>query len=154
MIERVDVHTCTCLRTISPFQVDRLISLSEEMLVPPGHAFFEEGDLLSSLYLLLLGSVSLNRMWPAPVKTFVRSIGPGEFFGWSALKTPYRATAGTRAMTACQVLAFSRDSLVFAGLRLEGWWQKVGQGETAVSDEHIRHFPVAAWAQLVSEEVS
>lgn len=149
MNDSVDVRTCTCLQAMSSVQVARLMSLADEALVPTGYAFFEEGELLSSLYLLLAGSVSLNRIWPAPIKTFVRSVGPGELFGWSAFKAPYRAKAGARAMTSCQVLVFSRERLTSILPKQEGWLTMMGWGETAVFDEHIQHFPVTLWAQCL-----
>lgn len=149
MNDSVDVQACTCLQAMSSVRVDRLMSLADEALVPTGYAFFEEGELLSSLYLLLAGSVSLNRIWPAPIKTFVRSVGPGELFGWSALTAPYRAKAGARAMTSCQVLVFSRECLTSILPTQDGWLTMMGWGETAVTDEHIQHFPVTLWAQTL-----
>ena len=154
MRERIDLQSCTCLQALTAAQLNWLMLLSDEVLVSPGQVFFEEGELLSSLYLLLTGSVALSRRWPVHVETFVRSLGPGELFGWSALKAPYWATAGAKALTPCQALSFSRERLASVLTKQDGWLTMKGQGETAVSDEHIRHFPVVMWVQECSPLVS
>ena len=41
----------------------------------------------------------------------VSTVGTGDIFGWSGLVPPYKATAGTKALTPCRVIAVGSKEL-------------------------------------------
>ncbi|RME51012.1 MAG: Crp/Fnr family transcriptional regulator [Caldilineae bacterium] len=98
-----------------------LAQLTHEESVEAGHTFFQTGDDLHKLYLVVEGiaaivievpdggveqSVSGQLTGTFQTKDVVVSaIGPGEVFGWSALVSPHTATAAARATTPCRVIA-------------------------------------------------
>ena len=103
---------------------DHLITLAQlthEESVEAGHIFFQTGDELDKLYLVVEGitaivievpdggveqSVSGQLTGTFQTKDVVVSaIGPGEVFGWSALVSPHTATATAKATTPCRVIA-------------------------------------------------
>jgi NADH dehydrogenase len=72
----------------------------------PGETVFEEGDSGDSLYMILAGQVEvLKRVGSA--SQVVRTLGPGEYFGEMALLGRHPRSAGTRALTALDVLVLA-----------------------------------------------
>lgn len=80
-------------------EVGRLV---EEIDVPAGKVLMREGDIGREFFVLVAGSVSIERGG-----TVVRSMGPGDFFGEIALldEGPRTATATTTAPSKLLVLA-------------------------------------------------
>lgn len=108
---------------LSHAQMAALVSVAQESRVETGHYFFHEGEKLEKFYLVLYGHVSIvievptQDAWQTPSgelgrqlqtkATAVSDVGPGQVFAWSALLPPYRATAGAKAATACQIVSFN-----------------------------------------------
>ncbi len=69
----------------------------------PGEVVFEEGDSADSLYMILSGQVEVVKRFGGDQQV-VRSLGPGEYFGEMALLGRHPRSAGTRALTALDVL--------------------------------------------------
>lgn len=80
-------------------EVGRLV---EEIDLPAGKVLMREGDIGREFYVLVAGSVSIERGG-----TVLRSMGPGDFFGEIALldEGPRTATATTTAPSKLLVLA-------------------------------------------------
>jgi NADH:ubiquinone reductase (H+-translocating) len=72
----------------------------------PGETVFDEGDTGDSLYMILAGRVEvLKRAGPEGSEPeVIGSLGPGEYFGEMALLGRSRRSAGTRALTALDLL--------------------------------------------------
>jgi NADH:ubiquinone reductase (H+-translocating) len=69
----------------------------------PGEMVFDEGDAADSLYMILSGQVEvLKRLAAGP--QVVRTLGSGEYFGEMALLGRHPRSAGTRALTALDLL--------------------------------------------------
>lgn len=104
---------------------DNLVTLAdagEDLTVAAGHSFFQEGEEIHHLYVVVEGAVGITMEVPAndvahtvaeqmtrelkTEETVVSAIGPGEVFGWSALVPPHQAMAGARALTESRVLVF------------------------------------------------
>lgn len=97
---------------------------SEEISVPQGHLFFYEGDELTSLYLVLDGSVNLGVSMPdkgsraiIPMQTakvreaVVSVVRAGDVLAWSALVPPYKSTSNARAADPCKLVVFDARAL-------------------------------------------
>jgi NADH dehydrogenase len=69
----------------------------------PGETVFEEGDSGDSLYMVLAGQVEVLKRVGSDAQV-VRTLGPGEYFGEMALLGRHPRSAGTRALTALDVL--------------------------------------------------
>jgi NADH dehydrogenase len=69
----------------------------------PGETVFEEGDSGDSLYMILAGQVEVLKRVGSRSQV-VRTLGPGEYFGEMALLGRHPRTAGTRALSAVDVL--------------------------------------------------
>lgn len=103
---------------LSPDHLQSVAEVAAEVVVPPGHLFFYEGDNLDTLYVLLDGAVALGLSVPetgcraiiplpqvrAP-EVVVSVVRPREVFAWSALVPPFKATSNGRATERCRVAA-------------------------------------------------
>ena len=103
-------------------QIPILARVASEATVEANHYFFQEGDELKSLYLVLEGMTvtvievpdreakqNLSAQLTGKLQTkdvVIGTVGPGEVFGWSALVAPYKATASAKATTPCRVVEF------------------------------------------------
>jgi CRP-like cAMP-binding protein len=69
----------------------------------PGEVVFEEGDTGDSLYMILAGRVEVLKRVGDETQV-VRTLAPGEYFGEMALLGRHPRSAGTRALTALDLL--------------------------------------------------
>jgi NADH dehydrogenase len=69
----------------------------------PGEVVFDEGDSGDSLYMILSGQVEVLKRVGGEQQA-VRTLGPGEYFGEMALLGRHPRSAGTRALSALDVL--------------------------------------------------
>ncbi len=69
----------------------------------PGETVFEEGDTGDSLYMILSGQVEVIKRFAGEPQV-VRTLGPGEYFGEMALLGRHPRSAGTRALSALDLL--------------------------------------------------
>jgi len=69
----------------------------------PGEMVFEEGDAGDSLFMILAGEVEVVKLFGAATQV-VRTLGPGEYFGEMALLGRDPRSAGTRALSALDLL--------------------------------------------------
>ena len=113
---------------LSHGHISTLAKLADEITVEAEEYFFHEEDELNRFYLLLEGAVSIvielpernvdhkvSDQFMRDMKTrdvIVSTIGSGDVFGWSGLIPPYRATAGSKALTSCRVVAIESTELL------------------------------------------
>jgi NADH dehydrogenase len=69
----------------------------------PGETVFDEGDTGDSLYMILSGQVEVIKRFAGEPQV-VRTLGPGEYFGEMALLGRHPRSAGTRALSALDLL--------------------------------------------------
>jgi len=69
----------------------------------PGEIVFDEGDTGDSLYMILAGEVEVLKRFDGQAQV-VRTLGPGEYFGEMALLGRHPRSAGTRALSALDLL--------------------------------------------------
>jgi NADH dehydrogenase len=69
----------------------------------PGETVFEEGDTGDSLFMILSGQVEVVKRFGGEQQV-VRTLGPGEYFGEMALLGRHPRSAGTRALSALDLL--------------------------------------------------
>lgn len=112
---------------LSHEHVTALAQLADEVAVGPEHVFFREDDEIDKFYLVVEGAVAVfmeipDRSREQPVsgqltgelhteEIIVSTVGSGEVFAWSALVPPTVASAGSKSVTRCRVVAFDTKKL-------------------------------------------
>jgi CRP-like cAMP-binding protein len=108
-------------------QMNQLGAVGEELAVEAGHYFFQEGDRLTNLYMVLEGNIDIAIGIPdrsvkqdisenilgnfTPREVTVSHVRPGQIFAWSALINPHVSTASARTTVRSRVIAFDCDEL-------------------------------------------
>ncbi len=82
-------------------------------LFPPREALFHEGDAGQTLYLILSGYVTIQRVVPGGTVVFVARRGPGDHFGELSLFDDLPRSADAVTETACDLLMLDRRELMF-----------------------------------------
>jgi CRP/FNR family transcriptional regulator, cyclic AMP receptor protein len=82
-------------------------------LFPPQEALFHEGDAGQTLYLILSGYVSIQRVVLEGTVVHVARRGPGEHFGELSLFDDLPRSADAITDTACDLLMLDRRELLF-----------------------------------------
>ena len=82
-------------------------------LFPPQEALFHEGDAGQTLYLILSGYVTIQRVVPDGATVFVARRGPGDHFGELSLFDDLPRSADVVTDTACDLLMLDRRELLF-----------------------------------------
>jgi CRP-like cAMP-binding protein len=72
---------------------------------------FEQYDVLSEVYVLLGGSLSLGISLAKEKRIHLGSIEEGQLFSWSAVFSPYISTAWVMAMAPAKVIAIDAKKL-------------------------------------------
>lgn len=108
-------------------QIVMLAKLAQVQTVDEGFYFFQEGDVLNKLYLLLEGAVAIVAKVPdheteqtvsdqldgdVPTKEVtISTVGTGNVFAWSALVPPFKSTASAKSITHCRTIVFDCEEL-------------------------------------------
>lgn len=79
---------------LTPAQRQRVAALTTTLSVPAGRVLMEEGSIERELIVILEGCAEIQRGGET-----VRTCGPGDFIGESALVSDRRCTESVRAMT-------------------------------------------------------
>ena len=97
---------------LSRDQIAYLSKTADIVAVESRYSFFHEGEKLDRFFFVLEGKVDLIMGAPDQESDLtVCTVGTGEIFGWSALLSPYEATAGAAAKSDCKVIAFDCKKL-------------------------------------------
>lgn len=115
---------------LSVEQISTLAKMGSEEIVEEGHYFFHEEQELVNFYLTLEGAIGI--VYDVPERNVehkiadqfarkldtkeivISTVGPGHTFGWSGLIPPHKATASSKALTSCRVIAFNGKKLLKA----------------------------------------
>ena len=107
----------------------------------PGEVIVRQGDPGDHFYLIVSGTVEVVRERSSGAQTVLAQLGPGEYFGETALLTGGRRTATVRCLTPVDVLALGRDD--FASLT--GAWLHLAEHLRAVSAQRVAAGPATTW---------
>jgi CRP-like cAMP-binding protein len=95
------------LRDLSEELIEQLAGVARVVEFPAGTVIFRQGDVASTLYLVVEGNVSLEVCAPGVGCKRILTVGPGELLGWSPVLEQGRLTATARSISATQTVAFS-----------------------------------------------
>ena len=100
------------LRDLSPELIDQLAGVAQVVEFPAGAVIFRQGEVASTLYLVVDGNVSLEVCAPGVGCKRILTVGPGELLGWSPVLEQGRLTATARSISATQTVAFSGPQIL------------------------------------------
>lgn len=100
------------LMQLSPQSRELVLGIAQEVHFDEGETIFREGDHARNLYVLLDGEVSVETNAPPRGSIVINTIGPGEWFSWSALLEPWIETATCRAIEPSDALAIRGGALM------------------------------------------
>ncbi len=107
----------------------------------PGEVIVRQGDPGEHFYLIVNGTVEVVRERSSGAETVLAHLGPGEYFGETALLTHGRRNATVRCLAPVDVLVLGRDD--FASLT--GTWLHLAEHLRAVSDQRAAAAPATSW---------
>jgi CRP-like cAMP-binding protein len=102
---RLRVGELDVLRDMPARELDEVLDSAENRWCPAGAEIFEQGDLGDRFYILLDGEVEVIRDG-----TVIATLGPGSFFGETALLLNTQRTATIRAATHALTWSITRSA--------------------------------------------
>lgn len=79
------MRRCAMLEGLEDEYFDKILSFSRQVTLPENNILFEQGGSLTNIYLLINGSVKLQRLSPGGQEKVIDIIGPGQTFAEAAL---------------------------------------------------------------------
>ncbi len=98
------------MRGLSEDQLSVLAGLADEVTFEENQVILDDGQLSSSFYLLVSGSVAVELRTPR-YAVCVQALGPGQVFGWSALLDHQDTLFRVRARERTSALRFDGATL-------------------------------------------
>lgn|GEM_PF-1572354 len=115
MVDVEELQRFDLFESLPPAVLQTLAARTEKRHFPPGAAIVKQGAVGDYFYLIWSGRVAVYRHLPDGSRERVNELGPGEFFGESALLSPdNRRNATVEALTPVEVLCVDRST--FLGL--------------------------------------
>ena len=96
---------------LSPEAVARLAAIAEIHELAPGELVLAEGQIASSLGIVLAGRVALRVLVPERGMVTILTVEPGDVVGWSAVVPPYRGTDDAVAIEPVSLLQLPGERL-------------------------------------------
>jgi CRP-like cAMP-binding protein len=90
-------------------ELKRLMEVIRPRDYPAGGVIIKEGEEAAGFFVVSSGRVQVVKEMGAPKETVLATLGPGEFFGETALLSAYPRTASVRAMEETHCLAMTRS---------------------------------------------
>ena len=99
------------LQDMAPEHLEEIANIAQVRDFEESDVVFREGDAAENVYLVLLGSVSLEICAPGQGCRQILTLGPGELLGWSSL-LEQRYTARARTTQAARLLQINVPQLL------------------------------------------
>lgn len=106
----VTASTLATQRFLDGMRPDQLAALAEvasDVLFPPRHRIFGDGDYADRFWLIQAGHVFLDVTVPGEGLAIIGTVGRGGLLGWSWLLPPYRWAFGAVCVTEVRAFEFS-----------------------------------------------
>ncbi len=149
---------------ISQFEMDEMISHAEVKNFASGSVLCHEGAIEATFYILLDGTVDITKMINNLEQRYLKSLGPGAFFGEMALIHNAPRAANVTATTHVTVLeidkenfdrVLQRSTTVSIAMVREISNRLRGNDEMAIEDLRMRASELAhAYQKLAEEELT
>ena len=89
----------------------KMAAMAAELEFAADQIIYQKGAAGKAIYLIVSGRVVIETNVPYQGRIVMNTLGPGHFFGWSALFPAERKMAWTRALEATRVYAFNAVQL-------------------------------------------
>jgi CRP-like cAMP-binding protein len=99
------------LRGMQARQLDALAEAASEVMFPPGHRIFADGDYAGKFWLVQSGYVALDVLVPGEGLVVIGRVGIGGLVGWSWLLPPYRRSLGAVCVTEVKAFEFNAQAV-------------------------------------------
>ena len=99
------------LRGMPARHLDALVKEASEVMFPPGHRIFADGDYADKFWLVESGYVALDVLVPGEGLAVVGRVGIGGLVGWSWLLPPYRWAFGAVCVTEVRAFEFNAQAV-------------------------------------------
>jgi CRP-like cAMP-binding protein len=110
MNRQEDIRAVRLFAGFDDDEIDAFVDAADRKFVPADHVFFAMGNRNSSLFIILRGSVKVDRLGTAeniPLAT----LGAGQTFGEMSFMDGSRTTAAVTAKEPAEVFEISRESV-------------------------------------------
>ena len=92
-------------------QIEQLVAVATEIMVPAGKPVFEEGGFADSAYVIIAGRVALELDISHRAHHIVQTLHEGEVLGWGWLFPPYRWSFSALALDETRLIRFDAEQL-------------------------------------------
>ena len=99
------------LRGMPARHLDALVKEASEVVFPPGHRIFADGDYADKFWLVESGYVALDMLVPGEGPAVVGRVGIGGLVGWSWLLPPYQWAFGAVCVTEVKAFEFNAQAV-------------------------------------------
>ena len=110
-----------------------------------GEHIFRQGELGDHFYMIAEGEVEITREHSSGEQTLLARLGPGNYFGETALLTRGRRNASVRCATPVDVITIGRDD--FAALA--GAWRQLADSLKHTSEERVSAAPLTTFLPVL-----
>jgi CRP-like cAMP-binding protein len=109
---RKDVlKTCSLFQGLRPSQIKKLVLISEVREVQAGELIVSEGDRGDEMFVLLEGTVQVEKNQPDGSRQALDQLSPGQVFGEMALVTQHPRSATVVALSPGKLLVLKWDGI-------------------------------------------
>jgi CRP/FNR family transcriptional regulator, cyclic AMP receptor protein len=99
------------LRGMPACQLDALAETASQVMFPPGHRIFADGDYAGKFWLIQSGHVVLDVLVPGEDLEITGRVGIGGLVGWSWLIPPYQSAFGAVCVTEVKAFEFNAQAV-------------------------------------------
>jgi CRP-like cAMP-binding protein len=99
------------LRGMPSSQLDALVGTASEVMFPPRHRIFADGDYAGKFWLIESGYVALDMLVPGEGLAVIGRVGIGGLVGWSWLLPPYQWAFGAACVTEVKAFQFNAEAV-------------------------------------------
>lgn len=117
MTSKFELKIITLLRSVELTQdmetdhLKKLAAIAREIKIEADRVIYRRGDAGQAVFLIEDGEVAIEMDIPGRGLTVMNRLGPGQFFGWSALFPSERKMAWTRTTKPTRAIAFDAADL-------------------------------------------
>ena len=112
MIAIEELRKIDVFKELTDAELDNIVEIAKKENYEAGQRIFEEKSQANLLYIVLKGEVEIKMSADKGLELLrIDTVGPGEFFGWSALTEPFTLTAAAWTMEKTELLVFKGEVL-------------------------------------------
>ncbi|MFH1740938.1 MAG: cyclic nucleotide-binding domain-containing protein [bacterium] len=112
MVPTKTLKELNCLKEFDDQQIEKLAQISVEKTCPADSHVLKANEVADALYIVISGRVAIEIDLPRNRKIVIDFVERGDFFGWSALVSPYLMTASSLSVEESVLIRIPREPLI------------------------------------------